>query len=77
MSKTLLMRYVRMVLESDRSAHVPNQLVDDDDTESEGDDKEEAHGVTEFSGVGAIAGYTGPLGIDPGSMGRKKNSSRK
>lgn len=33
--------------------------------------------LEEFSGVGAIAGYTGPLGMDPDKLGRKKLKQKK
>jgi hypothetical protein len=75
MGKALLMRYVKMVLESAKDARVPNQLVGNE--ESESDKKDKKQDVDEFSGVGAIAGFTGPLGMNPDDMGRNKNSPRK
>lgn len=67
----LLRRYLRLVIEQAHMARVPNQLVEPDG--EEGDDEAEA--VDEFSGAGAVAGYTAPLGADPDSMGRKKNKA--
>ena len=64
-----------MVLESAKDVRVPNQLVGNE--ESESDKKNTKQDVDEFSGVGAIAGFTGPLGMSPDDMGRKKNSPRK
>lgn len=74
MSKKLLMRYVRELLESSALARVPNQLIDPDATEDKEDDQDETQ-LGEFSAVGSIAGYTAPLGA--GKMqppnNRKKN----
>lgn len=78
MSK-LLKRYITMVLEDARLARVPQQLVSPDGEQSGNseDGKEEAEDVYEFSGAGAGAGYTLPLGMDPDAAGRRKNSLRR
>jgi hypothetical protein len=74
MSKALLVRYIRAAVAEAKLARVPNQLMA---PEEEGGKEDEAvEDVNEFSGVGAIAGYTGPLGTDPDKLGRKKNSRR-
>ena len=74
MSKQLLVRYLRMAVKEAKLARVPNQLVEPD-SERDADEGEES--VQEFSGVGAIAGYSGPLGMDPDKLGRKKNARKK
>ena len=81
MSKKLLVRYIREAVAEAKLARVPNQLLapkaekgEEDDGE---DDGEADESVNEFSGVGSIAGYTAPLGMDPDKLGRKKNSRRK
>ena len=74
MSKVLLARYIRLVLET-RNARVPTQLLDPEGSEEEG--KDEVEDVNEFSGVGAVAGYTAPLGMSPDDLGRKKSRSRR
>lgn len=74
MSKQLLVRYLRMAVKEAKLARVPNQLVEPD---SERDADEGAEDVNEFSGVGSIAGYSGPLGMDPDKLGRKKNARKK
>ena len=74
MGKQLLVRYLRMAVAEAKLARVPNQLVEPD---SERDKDEAAEDVNEFSGVGSIAGYGGPLGMDPDKLGRKKNARRK
>lgn len=74
MSKRLLVRYIREVVEA-HLARVPNQLVSDDRQEGSGEEVEDE--LDEFAGVGSIAGYTAPLGMDPDRLGRKKNKSRK
>lgn len=73
MSLKLLKEYVRFVLESAKDARVPNQLVGNEGTDQEDDD--EAEDVKEFSGVGAIAGFTAPLGYSAEDM--QPNSSKK
>ena len=72
----LLMRYIRMAVAEAKLARVPNQLVEPDSAEGDRNE-DEAGDVNEFSGVGSIAGYTGPLGMDPDKLGRKKNARRK
>lgn len=73
MSKQLLVRYLRMAVKEAKLARVPNQLVEPDSER----DADEGESVQEFSGVGAIAGYSGPLGMDPDKLGRKKNARKK
>lgn len=71
--KRLLSRYIRLVIESTftKDARVPSQLIDADSGEESGDD------VNEFSGVGAIAGFTAPLGMSAGDLnGKKKKTQR-
>jgi hypothetical protein len=75
-SKALLARYIRLVIEA-RNARVPNQLLDASDTESGEKEKDEVEDVNEFSGVGAVAGYTAPLGMSPDDLGRKKGRTRR
>lgn len=73
----LLMEYIRLALHEARLARVPKQLLPlptENGTEEDG--TEEQENVQEFSGVGAIAGYTGPLGMSPDKLGRKKNKPR-
>jgi hypothetical protein len=76
----LLVRYIKLLVrEAVKDARVPNQLIDPTDTESEKGSEEEkgnAENVQEFSGCGAIAGYTAPLGANPDEMGRKKNAPK-
>lgn len=72
----LLMRYIRLALAEAHLARVPQQLVTPDSTDS-GQDEAAAENVNEFSGVGAIAGYTAPLGMSPDRLGRKKNRRAK
>ena len=73
-NKTLLVRFIRLALSEAHLARVPNQLIDPDDQEEVGTSNEdEVEEVNEFSGVGAIAGYSAPLGMDPDLLGRKKN----
>lgn len=74
----LLMRYIRLALEEARLARVPQQLISPDSDES--DSKTEIgkdENVNEFSGVGAIVGYSAPLGVDPDQLGRQKNRGRR
>jgi hypothetical protein len=75
MGKRLLVKYIRQVVEA-HLARVPNQLVSDDKQEGS-DSGDEDEGMDEFAGVGGIAGYTAPLGMDPDRLGRKKNKPRK
>lgn len=74
----LLMRYIRLALAEAHLARVPQQLVTPDSTENGQEEDESAtENVNEFSGVGAIAGYTAPLGMSPDRLGRKKNRRAK
>lgn len=75
MSNRLLVRYIWLALSEDVGlARVPNQLMQPDGASSDAQDEE---GIDEFSGVGAIAGYSAPLGADPDKLGRKKNASKR
>jgi hypothetical protein len=88
MSK-LLKAYIReavrtvMAVREAHLARVPNQLVTADSEDGERDEDEvvdefaAAGGAGNTMGSGNIAGYTGPLGADPDSLGRKKNKPRK
>lgn len=69
----LLSRYVRLVIESTftKDARVPSQLIDADSDNEPNDD------VNEFSGAGAIAGFTAPLGMSANDLnGKKKKTQR-
>lgn len=77
MSKKLLVAYIRAAVAEAKLARVPNQLMAPEKEDGGQDDDEAVENVNEFSGVGAIAGYSGPLGMDPDKLGRKKNSRRK
>jgi len=76
MSTKLLVSYLKLVFESVKDARVPNQLMDPEELSSD-ENETDAHDVKEFSAVGAIAGYTAPLGMSPDKLGRKKNSRNK
>ena len=66
-----------MMLET-RLARVPQQLVSPDGEQSgTTDDNEEAEDVKEFSGAGAAAGFTLPLGMSPTSIDSQKKPSRR
>lgn len=77
MSKALLVKYIQAAVVEAKLARVPNQLMAPDEDSGKGDEDEAVENVNEFSGVGAIAGYSGPLGMDPDKLGRKKNSRKK
>ncbi len=86
MSKSLLIRYIRLALAEVKIARVPNQLISPKEEKGNRDDEnygeeveEDAINVNEFSSCagGNIMGYSGPLGIDPDKLGRKKNKRRK
>jgi hypothetical protein len=73
----LLIDYIRLALRETRLARVPQQLQPvprEDGTEEDGNDEEN---VQEFSGIASVAGYTGPLGMSPDKLGRKKNRPRR
>lgn len=75
------MFYIKMAIAEAKLARVPNQLLSPTDVE-DGNGKEEDEtdeNVNEFSscGSGGIVGYSGPLGIDPDELGRKKNTRKK
>ena len=82
--------YIRMLISEimeENSLPTASQLItpDDDKDEASQDDKDKLaneYGLDEFSGVGAIAGLSLPLGMSPdqpvpGSKTRKKNKKRK
>lgn len=73
----LLRRYIKEAVAEAKLARVPNQLISPDEKEESGNEDETVENVNEFSGVGAIAGYSGPLGVNPDKLGRKKNSRKK
>lgn len=73
MSVALLKTYIRMLRE--RAEHVEKGSRDDDESLL-CDDEDEGNIQQEFSAAGAVAGYTGPLGVDPDKLGRKKNSKK-
>jgi hypothetical protein len=76
MIKTLITQYVKLFLEETRLARVPQQLISPNKDNEETDEVEEAENVNEFSGVGAVAGYSAPLGMNPDKLGRKKNKTK-
>jgi len=55
-NKQLLVQYVKLILEADRDARVPNQLLEPQENESEQEDSGKAEDVVEFSGTGAVVG---------------------
>lgn len=78
-----LRQFIRLVFEE--QARVPTQLIGVDEEQKESQDD-----IDEFSGVAAIAGYSGPLGMDPkqlsslfpasrgvSQLGRRDNKKRK
>lgn len=75
MSRKLLVRYIKEAIAETKLARVPNQLLSPKEESGKNDD-EAVENVNEFSGVGSIAGYTAPLGMDPDELGRKKNSHK-
>ena len=77
MSKALLVKYIQAAVAEAKLARVPNQLMAPDEDSGPKDEDEAVENVNEFSGVGSIAGYSGPLGMDPDKLGRKKNSRKK
>lgn len=77
MIKKLIAQYVKLLLDEAKLARVPQQLISPDKDNEETNEVEEAESVNEFSGVGAVAGYSAPLGMNPDKLGRKKNKVRK
>lgn len=80
--------YIRMMISEimeENSLPTASQLVSLDNGEKKMDedkDSEEDEELDEFSGVGAIAGFSLPLGMSPdlpvpGSKSRKKSKKRK
>lgn len=81
--------YIRMIIAEvlAENPRVPSQLVSPDDGEkkkekADDSEKDEEDELDEFSGVGAIAGYTLPLGMAPnfpiaGSTKRKTGKRKK
>lgn len=75
----LLMHYLRLAVREAHLARVPNQLVSDSGQEGDEDVDQD---VNEFSGVGAIMGYSGPLGGESAehptaSVGKKRKHRRR
>lgn len=66
--RSLLERFIAMVVEA-QSARVPSQLLEPDDGHEKEDETERVE-IDEFSGVGNIAGVTLPLGMS--TPGKKK-----
>jgi hypothetical protein len=82
--------YIRMLISEivkENNLPTASQLVSSDKDKGESsqddeDDLENECGLEEFSGAGAIAGFSLPLGMSPdqpvaGSKTRKKNKKRK
>ena len=65
MNEFLLRRYIREIVESHQA---PEDLEEEDSLDE--DD------LNEFSGVGAIAGYTAPLGATSDDMGAERGSKK-
>ena len=81
MKNTLLKQYIMMLVAEARNANVPNQLLapngnSEEESVDGQEDMEEDDGLKEFSAVGAIAGYTAPLGMSGDALGRKKNKRK-
>lgn len=74
----LLKQYIKMIVEA-KLARVPNQLIGSEDVADEQEEEQSTddavEDVQEFSAAGGVVGYALPLGADPDSYGRKKNSS--
>ena len=77
--------YIRMMISEimeENSLPTASQLVSPDNGEAPLDKDSEDKELDEFSGVGAIAGFSLPLGMSPdlpvpGSKSRKKSKKRK
>jgi len=82
--------YIRMLISEimeENSLPTASQLISPDDdkdksSQDETDKLANEYGLDEFSGAGAIAGFSLPLGMSPdqpvpGSKTRKKNKKRK
>lgn len=80
MSNFLLEEFIRLILVENPDARVPTQLLSPDEVKGDKEGKDhdvENQGIEEFSGAGAIAGYTLPLGMNPDAAGRRKNKSQR
>lgn len=66
MSNFLLKKYIQIIIEN---LKIDKKTISDKELNKEDSD------INEFSGVGSIAGYTGPLGVNPDDLGRKKNKN--
>ena len=85
MSNLLLKNYVRLLIETeDPQARVPNQLLNPktlakkrkEKSNNRKKKKQKEQDVNEFSGVGAIAGYTAPLGASSDDMGAEHGKKK-
>lgn len=70
MNKDVLRNFIKLAIYEAKIARVPQQLVHDEETET--DENEEINKVDEFSSAGAIAGYTAPIGMLGGQRRPKK-----
>jgi hypothetical protein len=85
MGTNTLKAFIKEVLsEQEHDARVPQQLISPEDASNseESDNADECDmttGLDEFSGAGAVAGMTLPLGMSPSNTTRKsqKRTSRK
>ena len=64
MSSSLLVKYIRMILESEMNPRVPAQLVNTKKSGKSEKENENEEDVNEFSGVGNIVGYIGTMAPD-------------
>lgn len=78
MNISSLRHYIRLLVEEQALARVPNQLVNKDEKndKSEDDKKEEdlAQDVSEFSSVGggSVMGFSAPLGMSARDLKKRK-----
>ena len=84
MSAKLLEEFIKMIVSENPLARVPTQLLPPETSGQKSGHKRnkevevhEEENLEEFSGVGAIAGYTLPLGMNPDAAGRRKNRPRR
>ncbi len=74
MDSALLRRYVKLILSETPLARVPTQLMPpkDNGEVKKDDELDDENELDEFSGCGAVAGFTAPLGMDSDPSKRKK-----